>query len=92
MGNWPSSFSDPIYPIKRSVTYQALAIPSIPTSISALFLVRRVADATLGKNPDDGLYFGVLLIVGTLFASGGRCALITRNHKKFNSVAINTPK
>ena len=43
------------------------------------FVVRRVADATLGKNPDDGLYFSVLLIVGTLFASGGRCALITRN-------------
>ena len=31
MGNSPSSFSDPIYPIKRSVTYQALAIPSIST-------------------------------------------------------------
>ena len=43
------------------------------------FLVKRVADATLGKNPDDGLYFGVLLIVGTLFASGGRCALIAGN-------------
>ena len=42
------------------------------------FLVRRVPSATLGKNPDDGLHFGVLLIVGTLFASGGRCALTTR--------------
>ena len=42
------------------------------------FLVRREPSATLGKNPDDGLHFGVLLIVGTLFASGGRCALTTR--------------
>ena len=64
----------------------------MPPFLSALFLVRRVADATLGKNPDDGLYFGVLLIVGTLFASGSRCALITRNHKKFSNVAIKTPK
>ncbi|MBR4028267.1 MAG: hypothetical protein IKJ08_01620 [Alistipes sp.] len=25
----------------------------------------KAADTTLGKNPDDGLYLGVLLIVGT---------------------------
>ena len=50
-----------------------------PPQSAHLFLARRVADATLGKNPDDGLYFGVLLIVGTFFASGSRCALIAGN-------------
>ena len=37
----------------------------LPTMISRIiFLVRRVPSATLGKNPDDGLYYNVLPIAG----------------------------
>ena len=40
---------------------------SLPTSFSALFLARRVADATLGKNPDDGLYMKYCSLSGLSF-------------------------
>ena len=74
-----------------------------PTSVeqSSIFLLAAVAvplsffpachqngaDTTLGKNPDDGLYFCVLLIVGTLFVSGSRCAIIMTSLREVFSLS-----
>ena len=40
-------------------------VPQIAAFHGKLICCQKVVDTTLGKNPDDGLYYGVLLIVGT---------------------------
>ena len=46
--------------------FEALSlVPQIAAFHGKLICCQKVVDTTLGKNPDDGLYYGVLLIVGT---------------------------
>jgi hypothetical protein len=47
---------------------------------------QKVVDATLGKNPDDGLYMAYCSLSG-LFVSGSKCCLFTRNSICCQSVA-----